>query len=284
MVLSSASCLVRRRRIESAQPASGPLLTATVEELTRILRKRYDAVETLSATVDLEPALLSTEKGEIAEYKDVRGFILIRKPFWIRVIAQYPLVRSTAFDMVSDGEAFRLHIPSRNLLLVGSNEVVKPSKKKLENLRPQHLLEALLIRPPEANEQAVLENWTETGPAAYIVHIIREVSGGRALLDRKVWFDRSRLEITRQQVYDASGDLVTDARYGRWEPEGDTMFPRQIVILRIKDEYQLNVHVQNLNMNVPLEVEKFQMITPGGVQIRQLGEEPAERSAGGARG
>jgi outer membrane lipoprotein-sorting protein len=283
-IASASGCVVRRRRIESVAKSGGPLLTAGVEQLTKSLAERYGIIETLSATVDLEPSLLSTEKGEIAEYKDVRGFILIRKPESIRVIAQLPVVRSTAFDMVSDGQTFRVHLPSKNLLLVGTNRQTKPSEKKLENLRPQHLLEALLIRPPNpATEEAVVENWTETAPPSYIVHIIRE-AGARSYLARKVWFDRRTLQVTRQQVYEPSGDLVTDAHYAGWQQVGATTLPRQIIIFRPKDEYQLNVHFLTTNLNVPLEPEKFQISAPAGVQVRRLDDGSVAPGRAGNRG
>jgi outer membrane lipoprotein-sorting protein len=285
LILGGATgCLVRRHKLDNARPASAPaLLTAGLEQLTETLRQRFEAVETLNATVDLEPSLLSTAKGEIAEYKDVRGFILFRKPGWIRVIAQYPLVRSTAFDMVSDGETFRLFLPGKNLLLQGRNRISQPSQKKLENLRPQHLQEALLIRPPEANEQALIENWTEAGTASYIVHIIA-ANGGQPHLARKVWFDRGTLEISRQQVFDTAGNVVTDARYGGWQRVGSTSFPREIVILRPQDEYQLHIHFVTTNLNAPLEMEKFELHEPEGVQIRQIVGETTPPPARGKTG
>ncbi len=57
----------------------------------------------------MTPALGSSEKSKITEYKDVRGYILFRKPTDIRIIGLYPVVRNKAFDMVSNGKDFRLH-------------------------------------------------------------------------------------------------------------------------------------------------------------------------------
>ncbi len=116
-----------------AQPKA-PLLVAGLDQLDEILRQHYADIETLNATVDMEPAVLSASKGEIANYKEVRGYILLRKPAWIRVIGLYPVVRSTAFDMVSDGQDFRLYLPGRNLFLEGPDRLERPSPNKLENL------------------------------------------------------------------------------------------------------------------------------------------------------
>ncbi len=266
----STGCLVRRRKIERPARAQAGLLTAGLEDLATRLQQRYASLETLNATVDLEPSLISASKGEIADYKDVRGFILVRKPAWIRVIAQYPIVRGTAFDMVSDGRNFRLHLPGRSLFLIGPNRMDKPSPKKLENLRPQHLLEALLIQPPDpASEQAILENWTDD--ASYLVHIVRRNAAGRLHLARKVWFDRLTLEITRQQIFDTAGDPVTDARYAGWERRDGVLFPGHIVITRPKDGYELSIRFQKTQLNQPLAEDRFQLAEPEGVEVRRLG-------------
>jgi outer membrane lipoprotein-sorting protein len=272
VVATSTGCLVRRRKIERPARAHAGLLTAGLDELAARLQQRYESIETLNATVDLEPSLISASRGEIADYKDVRGFILVRKPSWIRVIAQYPIVRGTAFDMVSDGSTFRLHLPSRNLFLTGPNRLDKPSPKKLENLRPQHLLEALLIQPPDgANEQVMLESFSDEGGASYLVHVVRHDAAGRLQLARKVWFDRLTLEIVRQQVFDAAGDPVTDARYAGWERRDGVLFPGHIVITRPKDGYELSIRFRKTMVNQPLPEDRFQLPEPPGVQVRRLG-------------
>ena len=69
------------------------------------------------------PALGSAEKSKITEYKDVRGYILFRKPADIRIIGLYPVVRNKAFDMVSNGTDFRLYCPPRTASSTGRNEI-----------------------------------------------------------------------------------------------------------------------------------------------------------------
>ena len=117
--------------------------------------------------------------------------MLARKPAMLRMIGLMPIVRNKAFDMVSDGQGFKLWIPPKNRFVVGRNdfETHNPSQP-LENLRPQHIYDALLLRhiDPE-NEIAVLENDTElvteaksrkVSRADYIVDVIHKGNkGGR---------------------------------------------------------------------------------------------------------
>jgi len=55
-------------------------------------------------------------------------------------------VRNTAFDMVSDGREFKLWIPPRNKFVVGlDNADNYQPNKRLENMRPQYIYDALLL-------------------------------------------------------------------------------------------------------------------------------------------
>jgi len=176
MALSSSSCLVRRRSItrRGAAPTQ-TLLTADKDTLIRKIASEYAAIQSLNATCDMVPALGTVNKGKVTEYKDVRAYILFRKPNEIRLLGLYPVVRNKAFDMVSDGLRFKLFLPSKNRFIEGPNEIATPSPSKLENLRPQHFLEALLVRPFDpGSEQAILENFTDEENAAYLLSFIKQ--------------------------------------------------------------------------------------------------------------
>ena len=62
--------------------------------------------------------------------------------------------------MVSDGREFKVSIPPKNRFVVGRNDVMVPNPQQpLQNLRPQIIYDALLLRPiDQQNEKAVLEN------------------------------------------------------------------------------------------------------------------------------
>src|SRR5262249_7920580 len=146
-----------------------------------------------------------------------------RKPAMLRMIGLLPIIRNTAFDMVSDGHEFKVSIPPKNRFVVGRNDVVVPNPQQpLENLRPQVIYDALLLREIDAEtETAVLENGSETvtldkdheyEQPNYIVDIIR-TRGGDSWLARKVVFSRLDLLPKRQIIYDETGTVVTDAHY-----------------------------------------------------------------------
>jgi len=284
-----SSCLVRRRVIvRQGSSASKPLLTASEDALLGAISRQYEAVHDFNATVDMVPALGTAEKSKITEYKDVRAYILLRQTAHIRIIGLYPVVRNKAFDMTSDGARFELYIPSRNEFIEGSNEIVQRSNNKLENLRPQHFVEAMLVRPVDlATSKVLLENLTDEAGAYYILHEIRE-NHGALRLERTIWFNRGNLELARQLIFDGGGNILTDARYSEWKTYDKVPFPKHVEINRPQDEYGVVIDVVKMDINKGVTDDKFKLEQPPGTTLRVLGQQPAaparERTASPTEG
>lgn len=273
--LDFSACLVRRRIITRKGSKTAPvLLTTDKQTLIDRMAREFSRIHDFSATVDMTPALGSSEKNKITEYKDVRGYILFRKPADIRIVGLYPVVRNKAFDMVSDGAHFRLYLPAKNRFITGSNELAARSANKIENLRPQHFLEALLVQPLQPAEKAVFENFTDEDNAVYILHCIRVEPDGQLVPTRSIWFSRLNLHLVRQLVFDPAGNILTDARYSQWENYDGVPFPKQIDIERPQDEYAVVLTVVKMNINAGVSEEKFVLQQPEGSQLHVLGQMP----------
>ena len=266
-----------RRRLIARAGNTKALQVADLPTLLAVLNKQYEAVHDFSAQVDMVPALGSAEKNHITEYKDVRAYIRFRKPTDIRLIGLYPVVRSKAFDMVSDGNDFKLYIPAKSLFLVGRNTIEQPSANKLENLRPQHFLDALMVRPIDSkNEKVMMENFTDEDNAYYIVHAVRELTDGQLQLHRTVWFSRLDLTMARQMIFDEAGNLLTDARYSQWHNYDNVPFPKHIEINRPHDEYAVVLDIVKLDINKGIEDDQFVLERPEGTTLRVVGQPPAD--------
>ena len=281
MSLGFSSCLARRRAFtRNGGKPTQPLLTADRSALVNIIARQYEAIRDFNATVDMVPALGSAEKSKITEYKDVRAFILFRKPGDIRLIGLYPVVRNKAFDMVSDGTNFKLYVPARNRFLVGRNEIDQPSQNKLENLRPQHFLEALLVRPVDANrDKLLLENFTDEDNAFYVLHVVHVNGGGELQLERTIWFNRYNLTLARQLIFDTAGNILTDARYADWQPYDNLAFPKHIEINRPHDEYAVVIDIVKMDINKGVSDDKFVLDQPEGTTLQVVGQAPAPAPA-----
>jgi hypothetical protein len=169
---------------------------------------------------------------------------------------------------VSDGESFRIFIPSKNKFLVGPTRLERAAKKPIENLRPQHLVEALFWTelPPAG---ALFEEF-DAPPARY--YILTELRGGGAEIARRVWFERSELRLARIQLFGARGRLQADIFYGEWTAGdgGAAAYPRNIRIVRPHDDYQLGIRVTKLALNEPIDADRFRLEQPPGTELVDL--------------
>ncbi len=247
---------------------------------------RYDmqarAVQTLLATVDLVPSTGSTYSGVIEEYHDVPGFILAKRPATVRVIGQAPVVAKNIFDMVSDGETFRIYIPSKNTFLVGSTSLVRASKKPIENLRPQHVVDALFWPELPAGTHVLFEQFDADPNRYYILTLLREAAGDKLEIARKIWFDRVDLRVSRVQLYGAAGRLDSDMAYSDWQPivagSAPTTagnYPRDIRIWRPQDDYKLEIRILKLTVNEQITADRFELTQPPGTELVRVAEEQA---------
>jgi hypothetical protein len=277
-----SSCFARRRLIarKGAKNTTQALLTADRQTLLDSVTRQYEAVRDFNAEVDMVPALGTAEKSKITEYKDVRAYVLFRRPSDIRLIGLYPVVRTKAFDMVSNGLDFKLYVPSRNRFLIGKNEIDEPSPNKLENLRPQHFLDAMMVRPVDLKtEKVLLMNLTDEDNAFYIIPVVHENGNGQLLLSRSIWFNRYNLTIARQFIFDATGNILTDARYSDWKPYDNVAFPKHIEINRPKDEYAVVIDVVKMDINKGVSQEKFTLAQPEGSTLQVVGQAPVPSQA-----
>lgn len=274
VLLTTSACLARRRVITRNGGARQTLKVTDRAALLEQVARNYESVRDLNATVDMTPALGSAEKSKITEYKDVRGYVLFRSPADIRIIGLFPVVRNKAFDMVSDANAFRLYIPAKNRFVTGRNEIIAPSPNRIENLRPQHFLEALLVRPPGPNEEAVLQNLTDEESAHYVLQLHSRGPDGQLRPSRSIWFERAGLTLSRQLVFDAAGNILSDARYRDWQTWDGVSFPKQVEINRPRDEYAVVLSMVKLDINKGVTDRQFVLEQPAGSTLQVLGAKP----------
>jgi outer membrane lipoprotein-sorting protein len=261
-------------------------MEADEDQLLALYNEQAHSVQTLQATVDLVPSTGSTYSGVIEEYHDVPGFILAKRPATVRVIGQAPVVAKNIFDMVSDGETFRIFIPSKNTFLVGSTSLSRTSKKPIENLRPQHVVDALFWPELPAGAHVLFEQFDADPNRFYILTLLRDVSGGKMEIARKIWFDRVDLRVSRVQLYGAAGRLDSDIAYSDWQPiaappagsvpaPSTANYPRNIHIWRPQDDYKLEIRILKLTVNEEITADRFELPQPPGTELVRVGEEQA---------
>jgi outer membrane lipoprotein-sorting protein len=268
-----------------------PALEANQAQLVAAYNAQARSISSVNATVRMSPVAGSAYSGVIEQYHDVGGFILAARPEMIRVIGQAPVVAKDVFDMVSDGRVFRIFIPSKNAFLVGSTALERPSKKPIENLRPQHILDALFWPELREDEPVLFEE--EDAPAAryYVLTLLQRSDSGLEIA-RKICFDRADLRISRIEIYGPAGRLDADIAYSQWQtdavagpaagasaaPAGTTSmpaapwFPREIHITRPQEDYQLALSITKLTLNSEIADQRFTLPQPSGTELVRVGE------------
>ena len=280
-MLPLSGCLFRSRKVER-KLNNAPLKAATQQELIDAINLQAAQIRTLQATVDIDTSVGGANRGKVTDYKEIRGYVLARKPAMLRLIGLLPIVRNRAFDMVSDGKEFKLWIPPKNRFVIGRNDVETPNPKQpLENVRPQNLYEALLIREIDPEKEiAVLEQGSETLLDAkrhryeqpdYEIVVVRKGKNGW-FLSRKVIFSRTDLKIHRQLIYNQDGLVVTDVHYGEYKDYDGISFPQQIEIERPQEEYDITLNIVKLELNKQLTDEQFDLQQPPGAEVVRLGQ------------
>jgi outer membrane lipoprotein-sorting protein len=288
LMFPATGCLFRSHKVKPQ--ATAQLKNATQRQLIDYINSQAENIKSLQATVDIDTTVGGAKRGKVTDYQEIRGYVLAQKPAMLRMIGLMPVVRNRAFDMVSDGDQFKLWIPPKNKFITGHNQITHVSPNALENVRPQHIFDALLLhRVDPQSEIAVLESDfepvkvgknAETLQPDYVIDVIRK-GQQNWFLSRKITFSRSDLLPHRQRIYDENGALVTDAHYDDFENYNGSNFPNRIEIWRPVEEYSIVLKIIKLQLNQSLTSEQFALNRPPGAELINLDEANQTRASDG---
>lgn len=182
--------------------------------------------------------------------------------------------------MTSDGETFHIFIPSKNKFIVGPASLERAAEKPIENIRPQHLLDALFWPPIPAGAPVVMAEDDEINARYYILSVLS--TGPSPEVARNLWFDRTDLHLARIQIYGRAGKLVSDIRLEDWQavpaasaPTSSASFeyPRHLWMQRPHDDYKLEIKVKKVTLNEPISDDRFQLQQPAGAELVKVEED-----------
>jgi outer membrane lipoprotein-sorting protein len=279
--LTLTGCGFRSSHPVKMLTSTATLKQATRDQLIEVVNSNAEKLKTLKATVDIDSSELEQKKQKVIDNPQVAGYVLVRKPDMLRMRLLVPVVRNTMVDMVSNGANFSLAIPPKSKFIVGSNkQPEKPSPQPLENLRPQHISDALLLKPIDPEKEiVVLEDTTEivkdpkthkdVQQGSYTLVIIDKDNAGYYLA-RKIVFSRTDLLPHEQILYNRQGELATFARYENFTDYSGIMFPTIVSIQRPIEGYGIKLSIVKLEVNVPLTDDQFVLTQPPGSQLVNL--------------
>ena len=273
-------CLTRTHMVRKTRPAD-VVQNATLDQLLTSMNSKYEAIQTINASVEIAASTGGARTGEIKEHTSLRGYIFLRKPEELRVLLQLPVIGSKALDMVSDGKTFKLLIPPKNRAIVGADAVTEPSQNGLENLRPYVFFDSLLVKNLAPDQIVSLTQDVrviDTGDKKkdlieepdYDIEILAQPQGQTLHTERVVHISRTNLLPYQQDIYDESGRVATRASYSDYHKFGTIDFPTTIVITRPLDEYSLTLTVTKIAFNEKLEDDQFELKIPENVPVQHV--------------
>jgi outer membrane lipoprotein-sorting protein len=280
VLVAFSGCISRTRNVQS-HAAAAIIQTASLDDLVRRINQTSDAIKTINATVEIATSVGGQKKGKVTDYQEIPGYMLLQRPDDIRLIGLVPVVRTRLFDMVSNGQNFSLSIPAKNKFYEGTNQVTKVSSNSLENIRPQAIMNALLLPHIDMQKDiVVLEHSTEQVQDLHDkkkqlevpTYVLEIISRGpqHYYISHRIVISRSDLRPHTQEIFDTDGSVLTQASYDNYASYDGVFFPNVIRIIRPKEEYEINITVEKLRLNQPLTADQFQLKQPDGSQLVTL--------------
>jgi len=288
-LLFASACSLVHKQVETEKLLT-PLSEANASDLISIVNKLV-GVRSIRGRVDIQFEDTSFATSGIAEkYRTADGSILIERPGKVFLAIQGPLAIDIA-QMTSDGEHFRIAVLKGDekyrrfvkgtnnaiyprLEMDGPSDAVADKKAKssseaktvnaLSNLRPQHLTEALLIRPVDGHASGVIYAQSEFFESErdpmksdsnkrvvrgyYLLDELQPGADNSARLLRRFWFDRvGGIRLARLQSFDEKGVLVNDVTYGpltTFGEAGSAQMPAKVSLTRPQDHYKITITYQ----------------------------------------
>ena len=287
ILLLVSSCSLAHKKVE-VEKLLTPLAEANTPDLIATVNKMV-SVRSIHGRVDIQFEDTSFATSGISEkYRTADGSITLQRPGKVYLIIQGPLAIDIA-QMTSDGEHFRIAVLQGDekfrRFVKGTNNAVYPKldmdgdsspggdkKSKnseaqtvnaLSNLRPQHLTDALLLRPIDAHAAGIFYAQSEAfesekDPAKddrnkrivrgyYLLDELQPSSDNMARLLRRFWFDRvGGIRLSRLQTFDDKGVLIDDISYGPLTKvgEGNILLPAKISLTRPQEHYKISITYQ----------------------------------------
>jgi outer membrane lipoprotein-sorting protein len=277
LLLAGCSLFPTTRHLPVPRPAT--VQSATPQELVNQLNESWDALNSMTAKVEIQATVTKTAQGVENDEPTIRAIIVMGKPNKLRVVGTDFALK--IFDMASNGNRLTLYMPTEKLAFEGaSSSKEKDPDHPFYSLRPDFFLDAIAVRGLDPGNEYMVEGDSETieDPSRkhlyieqeYTLSVMQPKAGPEKLPRRVITFHRDDMLPYDQDVYDSEGNLETQIRYSNYEEFGTVKYPSKITIKRPQEGIQLVLTVDEVQKNVPVTEDQFELKIPEGTTIKQL--------------
>ncbi len=281
LVAGAARC--GPRTVELDVPvAYGEAQEVTPQELLELVNG-YARLQTLTVSrFSAEFTGGSLEKGYLKEYPRAKGYLVAAAPDSIFLNILNPLTSSTVVTMAASEGRFQIWVPRENTYLVGSTALRREDEDPLHNVRPDHILQALLVEPlpsPSPDTWLVVAEEQDARYKYYTLEVVRR-DASLACLERRLWVERSELRLARQQYYDC-GRPVSLIEYGGVVDVGGQPVSNDVSVERLVEHYRMSLRWEPdaARVNQTLKETAFQVPQPPGAELVVVEDDPPARES-----
>jgi hypothetical protein len=235
-----------------------PLQSASLQDLVVRLDERTKSIQTLKALVTIR----SEEQPAVTASLSLSRAANDGPPS-IRLKGFDPFGR-TLFDLISVGDRARLTIPAQGRVLENGPDKSDDPSLPVQAAELRLAVSALIGPFVGPGEIPVIEG-VDTD---YLIHLIR-VSGTEGRLAKRLWFERGRLRLIREEIFENSAGSKTAAvefldYQARSGPDGSTVdWPNRMILTRPGRESarggRLELEFHEVRPNAAIPTEEFQL-------------------------
>ncbi len=272
------SCLVKKTVNVPVSPGILAAKTATLDQLLSDLNNCSSKVNSLSsATLKVSFTSGRVESGKLQAYRSAPGYILLKRPDSIRLNIQNPVTKTTLVELASVDDIFHIWYPRENKFFTGNNSVQEFDFGGEHGFtaRPIHIFDAILPQAVVLNEPdsyVALEEEQDVTAKYYVLSFYKSLGNHRLRPLRRLWVDRSILAVTRQRIFNESGEILSNIQYSNLTPNDTVLLPLAIHIERPLDGYTLDLKFGSWHLNPELPDNAFVLTSPQGAEMIQLKE------------
>lgn len=256
--------------------------TVTEAELMDTINVSYAGIDSVSISrFNVEFTGGSMEDGYFEKYRKANGYLVAKRPDSIFVNILNPLTKSSVLTMASSENRFQIWIPSKNQYVTGPADIERDVDNPVYNARPSHFIQGIMMEPIELDNPGLSYYIVEEDDGAfryYVLVVLGRTSGSARLsLHRKIWIERSSMQVRKQQYF-LDSRVISDIGYGPSAQVENRLVPTTVRINRPLDKYSIDFEIEtdSVRLNRELKAGVFAVPKPPGAELIRVEDEKIE--------
>lgn len=274
LILAAGVACIKKVEKVSTPATKKNALTASREQLLELINQTYGALQSMKfSRLGVSVEAFYPAQGKKESYPKGAGYLVVQRPHWILMNINNPLTHSTVAELAANGRTFQIWVPRENKYVTGPVDVKVEGDNPFYNIRPQHVFEAIFVRPLRNEQGRSFYIFEDSDPQfEYYVIVEIENAASQPHLLHRIWIERSALRVARQQWYGERGDLIEDASYGSETRVNGLPVFLDVKLIRPVDGYRLSFTFEPdaIKVNEPVEESAFKLEKPPGAELVEV--------------